>query len=58
MTHFTVLLVVVLSGPLDGAITGLIFPSMDECIAAHKIISDMLNYDHSIECKETEEISE
>lgn len=52
MTYWTVLLITVLSGPHDGTVTGLIYRSEAECIAAHQIVSATLGsaYDHKIEC--------
>lgn len=53
MEYWTVLWITVLSGPLDGSTSGLIYPSLESCEQAAPIISDTLAYDHTTECRET-----
>lgn len=53
MEYWTVLWITVLSGPLDGSTSGLIYPSLEACEAATTTISNTLTYDHSLVCEET-----
>jgi hypothetical protein len=54
MSYWTVLWITVLSGPLDGADTGLIYPDYVSCVSAHKAITDTLPYDYTARCEQTE----
>lgn len=53
MTYWTILWITIISGPLDGATTGLIYPSETACLTAHKTVADTLNgaYDYAIKCR-------
>jgi len=53
MNTWTLLLVTVLGGPMDGERGGLLYPSMAACLAAHHVISDGLGYNHQIRCEDT-----
>ena len=53
MTYWTVLWITILSGPLDGAVTGIIYPSLEACEAATRQVSQTLSYDHSLDCEES-----
>lgn len=57
MEYWTVLWVTVLSGPLDGSTSGLIYPTLAACEAATTTISGTLPYDHSIACNTTDIMS-
>lgn len=49
---WTLLIFTSLSEPLEDQTSGLVwYPSLEECVAASKIISDTLPYDHQIECE-------
>jgi len=53
MTYWTILLITIASGPLDGTTTGLVYPSEAACIASHKIVADTFDgaYDYTVECR-------
>lgn len=53
MTYWTVLWITIISGPLDGAVTGLVYRSEAECLAAHQIVAKTLGgaYDYQIKCE-------
>lgn len=51
MTNIFVLWVTILSGPMDGASYGVIHYTEASCLNAKAEISDMLEYDHSLECE-------
>lgn len=53
MTYWTILLITFVGGPLDGVTSFLLYPSYEECFAAHQIVGDTLPYDHTLECEET-----
>lgn len=57
MEFWTILWITVLSGPLDGTTSGLIYPSLEACQDATRTVSDTLAYDHKLECRETYELS-
>lgn len=54
MTYWTILWITIISGPLDGTTTGLIYPSETACQTAHKIVADTFDgaYDYTIECRQ------
>lgn len=54
MEYWTVMLITILGGDLDGAQTGLPFTSMAECEAATTQISATLSYDHNLGCVQTD----
>jgi hypothetical protein len=53
MDLWTVLFVTALSGPFDGEVSYMVYPSIESCKNATTIISDTLPYDHKMECVET-----
>ena len=57
MEFWTVLWITVLSGPLDGTGSGLLYPSLEACEEATTVVSDTLAYDHTLECLETDQVS-
>lgn len=50
MTYWTVMIITVLSGYLEGAQIAIPYPSMAECDAATVAVSATLSYDHSMAC--------
>ena len=53
-----VLLFVGMSGPMTDRMSGVIwYPSIDACLAAHKVVSATIPYDHQVECRETTAMS-
>lgn len=50
MTYWTLMLITVLSGPLEGTQTGLLYPSKEACIQNIQTITDTLDYDYNVEC--------
>ena len=52
MTTWTVMVITVLSGYLDGAQIAIPYPSMAECEAAISGVSATLPYDHNMICVE------
>jgi hypothetical protein len=54
MTYYTILFITALSGPLDGHVSELLYPSMADCEAATRAVSDTLAYDHGLSCEESD----
>lgn len=57
MEYWTVLWITVLSGPLDGSTSGLIYPDLAKCEAAISTVTATLEYDYNVVCKETHVLS-
>lgn len=53
MTYWTVLWITILSGPMDGTTTPVLYPSLEACEAALQPVSKTLAYDHSLLCEES-----
>ena len=53
MTYWTILWITVIGGPLNGSQSYLVYPSYEECMAAHQIVSETISYDHKIKCEES-----
>lgn len=53
MDYWTVLWITVLSGPLDGSTSGLIYESLEQCEAAIQPVTGTLTYDFNVICEET-----
>lgn len=53
MTYFTVLWVTILSGPLDGSTSGVVYPSLEACEASISAVTERMTYDYSVVCDET-----
>ena len=49
---WTVMVITILSGPMDGSQMNLLYKSEADCLAATSIISKTLHdsYDHSLDC--------
>lgn len=54
MEYVTLLMITVLSGPVDGSTSGLIYNSFAECEAAINAVTDTLSYDYKVRCEETD----
>lgn len=59
MTYWTVLWINILSGPLDGSNSGLIYPSLESCEAAINTVVSTFSgaYDYNVTCEETTQLS-
>jgi hypothetical protein len=57
MTYYAILFITALSGPLDGHVSAVLYPSMADCEAATRAVSDTLAYDHTITCEMTDTAS-
>ena len=53
MEYFAIMWITILGGTLDESTSGLIYMSMDKCESATTLVSNTLDYDHRIVCKET-----
>lgn len=53
MTYFTVLWVTILSGPLEGSTSGVIYPSLEACEASIQPVTERMTYDFNVICEET-----
>ena len=53
MTYFTVLWVTILSGPLEGSTSGVIYPSLEACEASIRPVTERMTYDFNVICEET-----
>lgn len=53
MTYWTVMIITVLGGYLDGADIAIPYPDLASCEAALTAVSSTLPYDHSLVCEET-----
>lgn len=54
MEYFAVMWITVLSGPLDGSTSGLIYTNLAQCEAAISAVTNTLEYDYSVLCEETD----
>ncbi len=52
MTYWTIMIVTILSGPMDGTPTNLLFKTPESCEAARAVVFDTLSddYDLNVEC--------
>lgn len=57
MEYFTVLWITVLSGPLEGSTSGLIYTNLAKCEAAITTVTSTLDYDYNVVCEETHILS-
>lgn len=60
MTYWTILLITILSGPLEGSQSTLLYFSEEDCSNATRSVSDSINeaYDHKLECMVTDTLSD
>jgi hypothetical protein len=54
VTYYTLLVITIIGGPLNGSQSYLIYPSYDACFAAHQIVAATLPYDYKIACEESD----
>ncbi len=57
MDYWTLMVITILSGDLDGSQTSIPFPSMEACNEATQEIGAVLPYDFSMACLETQTAS-
>lgn len=57
MEYWTILWVTILSGPLDGTVYGIPYPTEQACSAATRTVGDGFGYDHNMECEVTPTLS-
>jgi hypothetical protein len=57
MTYWTVLWITILSGPLHGSKSYLIYESKEQCVEAHWAVIATLPYDFMAKCEETDTLS-
>ena len=52
MTYWTILLITILSGPMEGSQSTILYFNEEDCSNATKTVSDSINgaYDHKLEC--------
>lgn len=50
MEYWTVLIVTILGGPMDGIQTGMIYPSEVSCREAVNQVTETLPYDYRVDC--------
>lgn len=53
MTYFTVLWVTILSGPLEGSTSGVVYPSLEACETSIQPVTAQMTYDFNVICDET-----
>ena len=60
MTYWTILLITILSGPMEGSQSTLLYFSEDDCLNATRAVSDSINgaYDHNLECMVSDTLSD
>ena len=54
MEYWTVMLITVLGGYMDGAMAAIPYPTEASCTAALNPVSNTLPYDHKLECHVSE----
>ena len=59
MTYWTILLITILSGPMEGSQSTILYFSEEDCSNATRTVSDSINgaYDHKLECMATDTLS-
>lgn len=58
MTYWAIMWITVLSGPLDGSTSGLLYTSLAKCEAVMSgTVTATLDYDYSVVCEETGTLS-
>ena len=51
MTYWAIMLITVLSGPMEGSQSYVLYTTEDECINSINAVGDTLSYDYKIECQ-------
>ena len=54
MTYWTIMWITILGTDLDAETTAIAYQSLASCEAALNVVSETLDYDHSISCEETD----
>ncbi len=57
MTYWTIMMITILSGPLEETQMGLIYPSEQACLEAVNQVTDTLPYDYKVKCEVTDSVS-
>lgn len=57
MEFWTIMIITILSGPLEETQMGLIYPSEQACREAVNQVTDTLSYDYKVECEVTDSLS-
>ena len=57
MTYWTLMLVTILNGPLEGSQEYLVYKTKDSCLAAVNQVTETLDYDYKVECLESDTAS-
>ena len=60
MTYWTIMLITILSGPMEGSQSTILYFSEEDCSNATRTVSDSINgaYDHKLECMESDTLSD
>lgn len=58
MTVWTILVITILSGPMEGAVQALLYRTKAECEAATRAVGGTFSYDYKMECRETEVLTD
>lgn len=58
MTYWTIMLITILSGPLEGTQMGILYPTEAECLQSITAVTDTLPYDFKVQCKTSTAVSE
>ena len=51
-----IMIIITLSGPMTDSQSYLLYSSLDACNASTRIVSDTLDYDHTIKCEGGDEM--
>lgn len=51
MTYWTMMVITILSGPLDGIQTGILYPSEASCLQSVRAVTETLDYDYRVTCE-------
>lgn len=51
MSYWTMMVITILSGPLDGIKTGILYPSEASCLQSIKAVTETLEYDYGVTCE-------
>jgi len=57
MDFWTIMLITILSGPLEDTQMGLVYPSEQACYEAVNQVTDTLPYDYKVECEVSVSVS-
>lgn len=58
MSYWTMMVITILSGPLDGIQTGILYPSEAACLQSIRSVTDTLDYDFKVECETSTIVSD